>query len=115
MMQQLLSFSAHALAHIDNMLQKEPNAIGFRLSIKKTGCSGFAYVPEIITKLVNNDIHFMADNKLAVYIDPACEEFIKDIHVDYVADSVGLKQKKLVFINPREKNRCGCGESFTVD
>jgi Fe-S cluster assembly iron-binding protein IscA len=32
-----------------------------------------------------------------------------------VEEGHGLKQKRLVFINPKEKGRCGCGESFTIE
>lgn len=62
------------------------------------------------------DLHFTIQPDLTVYIDPACQSFIQGVVVDYVSDNaVGLKQKKLVFINPNEKNRCGCGESFTIE
>ena len=90
--------------------------VGFRLSIKKTGCSGYAYVPNIIENVNLADLHFVQDD-LAIYLDPACENFVKDLVIDYVVetDTLGLKQKRLVFINPNEKNRCGCGESFTIE
>lgn len=115
-MDQLITFTDAAAAHIKQMLIKQTNGLGFRLSIKKTGCSGYAYVPAIIEKILPEDIHFVAQDQLPVYIDPASESFLKDVLVDYVADSKeGLKQKRLVFMNPNEKNRCGCGESFTIE
>lgn len=112
----IVTLTDAAIAHIKTMLSKQSQGIGFRLSIKKTGCSGYAYVPDIIEQVKENDIHFVCDG-LAVYIDPACESFVKGLMIDYVADtdSLGLKQKRLVFINPNEKNRCGCGESFTIE
>ncbi len=103
-----------AVEHLMQMLKKD-NGKGFRLSIKKTGCSGFAYVPSIVDQVKNDDLHFLA-RALPVYIDPACLSFVSGLVIDYVEDkSLGLKQKRLVFINPNEKNRCGCGESFTVE
>lgn len=111
----LITLTNAATQHIKSMLDKEQHAIGFRLSIKKTGCSGFAYVPSIIDAVTADDIHFMTDDQLAVYIDPSCAEFVKGLVIDYVVDlGAGIKQKRLVFMNPNEKNRCGCGESFTV-
>lgn len=112
----IITLTNAAVSHIKTMLEKETGGIGFRLSIKKTGCSGYAYVPDIIKKINENDIHFTQDN-LEIYVDPACESFVKGVIVDYVADTetLGLKQKRLVFINPNEKNRCGCGESFTIE
>ncbi len=112
----MITFTEAAVRHIKKNLKKTLNSVGFRLSIKKTGCSGYAYVPAMVDQVVPTDLHFMAQEGLSVYIDPACETFIKGLIVDYVADNnTGLKQKRLVFINPNEKNRCGCGESFTIE
>lgn len=111
----VITLTDSAVAHVQSILEKNPNGKGFRLSIKKTGCSGYAYVPDIVEQVQEADIHF-EQNGLAVYVDPACKEFVEGLVIDYVADSnIGLKQKRLVFINPNEKNRCGCGESFTID
>lgn len=115
-MNQLIKFTDAAVTHIMQMMNKHVNGLGFRISIKKTGCSGYAYVPVIIDKIIPEDIHFVVQNQLAVFVDPASESFLKDVLVDYVADmTTGLKQKRLVFTNPQEKNRCGCGESFTIE
>jgi iron-sulfur cluster assembly protein len=98
------------------MLEKTPNAIGFRLSIKKTGCSGFAYVPDIIEKTIETDIHFEVQQGLQVYVDVNSLQYLQDILIDYVVEEGhGLKQKRLIFVNPKEKGRCGCGESFTIE
>lgn len=116
MMNNPISLSDAAVAHIKSMLEKNTKGIGFRLSVKKTGCSGFAYQPNIIEKAVEGDIHFIAQDDLPVYVDPECLNYIKDLMIDYVAQEMsGLKQKRLVFVNPNEKGRCGCGESFTIE
>ena len=116
-MKEIITFTAAAVEHIQRMLQTEPEAKGFRLSIKKTGCSGYAYVPKIIDAVIEGDIHFLVQEKLPVYVDPACATFIEGTVIDYVSEEygTGIKQKRLVFINPHEKNRCGCGESFTIE
>jgi iron-sulfur cluster assembly accessory protein len=112
----IVTLTDAAAAHIKSMLVKQKTAVGFRLSIKKTGCSGYAYVPDLIEEINANDVHFIAQDGLNVYIDPDCVNFITGVIIDYVADNMtGLKQKRLVFINPNEKNRCGCGESFTIE
>lgn len=112
----IVTLTDAALAHIKSMLAKQAHGIGFRLSIKKTGCSGYAYVPDIIEQAKENDLHFTQDD-LDIYVDSACKNLLQGLVIDYVTDteSMGLKQKKLVFINPNEKNRCGCGESFTIE
>ena len=111
-----IKFTDAAVAHIQSMLAKSGGSIGFRLAIKKTGCSGYAYVPSLIDQAIENDVHFVAQQNLLVYLDRDSLPFLQDVLVDYVIDEgQGLKQKRLVFVNPHEKGRCGCGESFTVE
>jgi iron-sulfur cluster assembly protein len=116
-MKEIITFTPAAIEHIQRMLQGDPQGIGFRLSIKKTGCSGYAYVPKIIDTVTQGDIHFSVQDRLSVYVDPTCITFIEGTVIDYISDELGtgIKQKRLVFINPQEKNRCGCGESFTIE
>ena len=112
----IITLTDAAVLHIKTMLAKQSDSVGFRLSIKKTGCSGYAYVPDIITEVKTKDLHFVAQEGLHVYVDPQSEDVVKGVVIDYVSDTtIGLKQKRLVFINPNEKNRCGCGESFTIE
>lgn len=109
-------FTDAAVVHIKKMLEQNPRGIGFRLSIKKTGCSGYAYVPDIVEQVNENDINMVVQEGLQVFIDPSCMTIMNDLLIDYVAEEgQGLKQKRLVFINPNEKGRCGCGESFTIE
>ena len=109
-------FTDAAVSHIKSMLEKNDKSVGFRLSIKKTGCSGYAYVPDIIEKVREDDLHFEAQDHLQVYIDPPSLDYLQDITVDFVVEEGhGLKQKRLIFINPKETGRCGCGESFTIE
>lgn len=115
-MNQIITLTDAAATHIKQMLENRSGGIGFRLSIKKTGCSGLAYVPNIIAEVNQTDIHFVAQEGLPVYVDSLCKAFVNGLIIDYVSErGTGLKQKRLVFINPNEKNRCGCGESFTIE
>jgi len=115
-MKLVITLTDAAVDHIQQMISKDPKKIGFRLSLKKTGCSGFAYVPDLVSTPKEHDLHFTAQKGLDVYVDPDCKDFVKDLMIDYVDDNnAGIKQKRLVFINPNEKNRCGCGESFTIE
>lgn len=115
-MSDFITMTEAAECHIQSMLSKNEKAVGFRLSVKKTGCSGYAYLPEIITEKKETDLHMVTPHQVNVYIDPNALPFIRGMVMDYVADeTMGLKQKRLIFINPNEKNRCGCGESFTIE
>jgi iron-sulfur cluster assembly protein len=111
-----ITFTDAAVSHIKNMLAKTPGGMGFRLSVKKTGCSGFAYVPDIIKEAVASDLQYVVQQNLQVFVDVNSLQYLNDLLVDYVVDEAqGLKQKRLIFINPLEKGRCGCGESFTIE
>jgi iron-sulfur cluster assembly accessory protein len=114
-MSAILNFTEAALAYIQGMLLKN-KSLGFRITVKKTGCSGYSYAPTVISELVAGDLHFTTKNALNIYIDPLCVDYVKGLTVDFVEEKKegSLKQKRLVFINPNEKSRCGCGESFHV-
>jgi len=114
-MTEVLNFTEAAAEYIKGMLAKS-QGLGFRVSIKKTGCSGFSYAPSLISEEVAGDLHFKAKAEFNVYLDPACIDLVKGLTVDFVEEKKEgmLKQKKLIFINPNEKSRCGCGESFHV-
>lgn len=107
-------FTDAACDYIKRMVEKEKGA-GLRISIKKTGCSGYSYAPTILDQESSDDHVVTIQNGIKVYIDNKWLQMLDGITVDYIEDNKsGIKQKKLVFINPKESGRCGCGESFHV-
>lgn len=109
-----ITFTEAACTYIKKMLSKE-QGIGFRLTIKKQGCSGYAYVPKIISEINPKD-QLIEMNDLNIFVDVTWLHLMQGLKVDYVEEEIaGLKQKRLVFINPNESSRCGCGESFHVE
>lgn len=114
-MQYDITISESAYGYISKMIAKE-NGIAFKLTVKKTGCSGFSYVPKIITEINAKDLEITErDSPVRVFVDSQWLELLSGIKIDYLEeDKFGLKQKRLVFINPQETSRCGCGESFHV-
>lgn len=109
-----VTFTDAACNYIKKMLEKKP-ATFFRLSIKKTGCSGYSYFPNLVeTKAVGDTL--IAINGLNILIDTTWMHLLQGVEVDYIEEEkTGLKQKRLVFTNPNESSRCGCGESFHVE
>lgn len=109
-----LTFTPAACDYIKKMVEKE-NGLGFRLSVKKTGCSGYSYLPEIVTIINPADTKLTIAENITILVDPLWQHLLEGITVDYVEeDKNGLKQKRLLFSNPNEASRCGCGESFHV-
>jgi iron-sulfur cluster assembly accessory protein len=101
-----------AISHIRKNLIRDPTAKGLRLSIKKTGCSGFAYVTDIIKETPETDLHYLFGEDVAVFVEPSAVQFIVGTVIDFV--DKGLGQSKLVFNNPNVASLCGCGESFSL-
>lgn len=110
-----MKFTSAACDYIGKTLEKEKGK-GLRITVKKTGCSGYAYAPSIIHEVNKNDIALEIKNGVFVYIDPEWLDMLDGLLVDYVIEEkTGLKQKKLIFTNRNESGRCGCGESFHID
>ena len=85
---------------------------GVRLSLKKTGCSGFAYVLEYEFEPKIDDIIFPLHAAYQVYVDKASYAALKGLYIDYVQQGLNFK---MVFQNPNQTGQCGCGESFSLD
>lgn len=110
-----ITFTDAACVYIKKKIN-EKQALGFRLSVKKTGCSGYSYLPTIVNDANPADVGFDIAPGLKVFVDTIWLELLQGLHIDYVEDDKsGLKQKRLVFTNPNESNRCGCGESFHIE
>lgn len=110
-MKKMISLTSAAEAHIKKMLAQKANALGFRLAIKQTGCTGYMYMPEIITEINSEDVNIQA-NEISIFIDKNAIEMINGTEIDYVNKSLGVSV--LVFNNPNAKSLCGCGESFNL-
>jgi len=107
-----ITLTDNAKEHIQRLLNKEAGS-AFRLSIKKTGCSGFSYAPSIVQKPAALDVMLPNVADFPIYIDAAYADLLQELQIDLIEENAtGLKQKKLVFTNPKESGRCGCGESF---
>lgn len=104
-------FSDAAVKHLVSYLNKNTDYRGVRLSVKKTGCSGFSYVVDYVTKTVDSDLVMVLSEDYFVWIDKASYPFLKDMQVDYVKQGLN---SKFVFNNPNQTGQCGCGESFTI-
>lgn len=109
-----ITFSNNAQTYIKKIIEQN-QGLGFRISIKKTGCSGYAYAPSIVEQ-INSADQLIDISGLKIFIDSKWIALLQGVQVDYIEENKsGLKQKRLVFVNPNEANRCGCGESFNLE
>ncbi len=99
-----------AAERVRTHLAQRGTGIGLRVGIKKTGCSGFAYVVNYADQINADDAVFEARG-VTVVVDPASLPLIDGTVVDFVKQGLNEAFK---FQNPKAKGECGCGESFNV-
>lgn len=101
-----------AAKRIKQTLAKRGKGVGIRIGVKTTGCSGLAYVLEYVdsyqeevgvTNFAQQDFVILVDAKSLVYLNGLTMDWVRN----------GLNEG-FDFVNPNERDRCGCGESFRV-
>jgi len=105
-----VTLTERAADHVQRYLAKRGKGIGLRLGVKTTGCSGMAYKLEFVDEAGAEDVQFES-NGVRVLVDPKSLAYLDGTELDFVRE--GLNEG-FRFRNPREKDRCGCGESFRV-
>ena len=106
-----IRLTENAASHIKKELAKKPEAVGFRLGAKKSGCTGFAYVVDYATEITDNDTVFES-NGVKVVVDRDSLPMLEGLELDFV--KTNLLNQGFEFHNPNVKDTCGCGESFSV-
>jgi iron-sulfur cluster assembly protein len=105
-----ISLTESAAQRVRTFLTARGRGAGLRLGVRKTGCSGFAYVVNYADEVRPDDLVF-EDRGVKVYVDPTSLPLVDGTIVDFVKQ--GLNEA-FRFRNPNVKGECGCGESFNV-
>ena len=93
-------------------LERRGRGEGIRLGVRTTGCSGLAYTMEYVdTYEAEVGVTNFAQKDFVVLIDAKSLVYLNGLTVDWVRN--GLNEG-FDFVNPNEKDRCGCGESFRI-
>lgn len=101
-----------AIEKIREKLDQRKKGLGIKITIKKTGCSGYAYAIEFVDQsLSTNEAVEKTYESFSVWVDHRAIPYLEGSTIDWVVK--GLNQG-FEFVNPKEKDRCGCGESFRV-
>ncbi len=105
-----ISLTSAAADRVKTFLMGRGRGVGLRVGVKKTGCSGFAYVVNYADEIKAEDVVF-EDQGVKVVVDKESLGYIDGTQVDFVKQGLNEAFK---FRNPNVKGECGCGESFTV-
>jgi iron-sulfur cluster assembly protein len=105
-----ITLTPAAAERVRHFLAERGRGIGLRLGVRKTGCSGFAYVVNYADEVDAGDRVFESQG-VRVLVDTASLNLIDGTEVDFVRH--GLNEA-FRFRNPNVRGECGCGESFSV-
>ena len=105
-----IALTPSAVEYVKSFLVRRGKGEGLRLGVKKSGCSGFAYVLDFADSINADDVVYEQDGvKVIVATDSL--SFLDGMELDYVREGLNSFFK---FNNPNVKDNCGCGESFSV-
>ena len=106
----IIHLTTTAADRVKRFLAGSGTSVGLRLGIRKSGCSGYAYVAGLAEAISESD-RFCVSRGVKVVVDAASLPLLDGTEVDVVRE--GLNEG-FVFRNPNVKHECGCGESFGV-
>ena len=107
----MINITTIAREKINELLARRGRGIGIRIGVRTTGCSGLAYELEYVDDEQLMDCPHYDIDGIRVYIDSRHMVYMHGMIMDW--QKKGLNEG-FEFINPNEKDRCGCGESFRV-
>ena len=111
-MNNILTVTAKATNQLKKIIQSAPSDIvGVLIAVDKTGCNGYSYKLDFVKQNQVENLEYVEQNKIKVFIDPKATMFLIGSEMDYSSDKLA---SRFVFKNPNEKSTCGCGESFSI-
>ncbi len=111
-MNNILTVTKKASIQLKKIIESAPTGtIGVLVGIDKAGCSGYSYKLDFAKKNDVENLDFVQQNNVKVFIDPKATIFLLGSEMDYSTDKLS---SRFIFKNPNEKSTCGCGESFSI-
>ena len=108
----MISLTDKAKEKIKQTLAKRGRGVGIRIGVRTTGCSGLAYTMEYVDSYqAEVGVTNFAQQDFVLLVDAKSLAYLNGLTMDWVRN--GLNEG-FDFVNPNERDRCGCGESFRV-
>ena len=106
----LMQVSDAAADRLRLLYAKGQEGMLLRIAVSTKGCSGMSYdMSWVETPAVTDEV--ITDKGVTVLVDRKATLFLLGTTMDYEVKALSAG---FTFINPNEKGRCGCGESFHV-
>lgn len=99
-----------AAGHVRRQLDRA-GAHAVRVSVNRSGCSGYMYQIDYVTEPRAEDREFKVAENLSVFVDTEALPLMQGTEIDLVVEGLNSTLK---FRNPNAQMECGCGESFGV-
>jgi len=106
-----LQLTQQAADRILHFMALDESAIGFRVSVKKMGCSGWGYDVSLAHEVKSDEVT-LKDKGVTLVVPENALDKVKGTVIDY--EKQGINQI-FVYKNPNATGSCGCGESFTTN
>ncbi|MCX7380923.1 MAG: iron-sulfur cluster assembly accessory protein [Alphaproteobacteria bacterium] len=106
----LMALTDAAAERLRSLYSAGQEGMLLRISVNTKGCSGLAY-DMTWTDAPGPGDESVADKGVTVLVDRKASLFLIGTTMDYEVKDLS---SGFTFVNPNEKGRCGCGESFHV-
>jgi iron-sulfur cluster assembly protein len=108
----MIQLSEQAAKRVAKHIEKRGKGEGILIGVRTTGCSGLAYTLEYMDVAPITRNYMMYDcHGVKVWVSGKDLVYVDGMTVEWKRQ--GLNEG-FDFINPKERDRCGCGESFRV-
>ncbi len=106
----LMSLTDAAANRLRSLYENGQQGMLLRISVNTKGCSGMSYTMDWVPGPGPGD-EIVVSQGLTVLVDRKASLFLIGTQMDYETKAL---TSGFTFVNPNEKGRCGCGESFHV-
>ena len=106
-----ITLTESATRQITAHITERGEGIGLRLGVKRSGCSGFAYVVDVADHISRDDV-ILENRGIKIVVNSEHVPLLEGTEIDFVRQGLNDSFR---FRNPNASGECGCGESFSVD
>lgn len=104
-----LTITDKAILKMKEFLAATPEAVGIRVGVLGSGCSGFSWSIDLEIEIKQKDFTFDVDG-VSIIIDTISAQYLKNTSIDWLESKMSAG---FAFSNPNAKT-CGCKKSFNL-